>query len=173
MKNILILSACVFTISVLFLSCKDENVAGKGTINVRLHDLPIEYDSVNVEIIGVKVHHDDQGWISLPTTIGVYNLLDFQEGIDTLIVPDTAIPSGHISQLRMLLGDLNYVVIDGISFPLELSSQDESGLKLNIHQEINTDEDYTIVVDFDASQSVILNGNGTYRLKPVLTAEIQ
>ncbi|MFN8776610.1 MAG: DUF4382 domain-containing protein [Flavobacteriales bacterium] len=108
----------------------------------------------------------------MDTEAGMYNLLDFQNGLVTLIVPPQQIPIGHISQFRLILGDDNYVVVGGVPFDLALSSQDESGLKLNLHEEINADEDYTIVVDFDASQSVLLQGNGTYRLKPALTATV-
>jgi Domain of unknown function (DUF4382) len=135
-----------------------------------MHDQAIDYDSVNVHITGVQFHHNEEGWISLPTTAGFYNLLDFQNGVDTLIVPINEISSGHITQFRMILGEGNYVVVGGISHPLELSSQDESGLKLNLHTDLQEDQTYTLVVDFDASQSVLLNGNGTYRLKPVLSA---
>ena len=50
-------------------------------------------------------------------------------------------------------------------------SQDESGLKLNVHQDLAAGQFYTLVIDFDASLSVVDEGNGSYRLKPVLTAQ--
>jgi len=171
MKKTLIFSACVVLVACV-IACKDKEEGGFATLRVRMHDQAIQYDSVNVEVLQVRVHHDGEGWITLDTEAGMYNLLDFQNGLDTLIVPPQQIPSGHISQFRLILGDDNYVVVGGVAHDLAGSSQDESGLKLNLHEEIDADEDYTIVVDFDASQSVLLQGNGTYRLKPVLTATV-
>src|SRR5690606_28746613 len=110
---------------------------------------------------------------TLNTQSGMYNLLDFQNGLDTLIAPPQQIPSGQISQIRLILGANNYVVVAGVVHPLELSSQDESGLKLNLHSMIDANVEYLIMVDFDASQSIVVQGNGSYRLKPVLTATIQ
>lgn len=157
----------------LLVACEEKDETGFARLSVRMHDQAIPYDSVNVEIIGVRVHHDGAGWISLPAQTGMYNLLDFQNGVDTLIVPPQSVPSGQISQFRLLLGDNNYVVIGGTAFPLSLSSQDESGLKLNLHETLDANADYVLVVDFDASQSIGMNGNGTYRLKPVLHATLQ
>jgi hypothetical protein len=96
-----------------------------------------------------------------------------QNGIDTLLVISQEIPEGKLSQIRFILGKENTVVVSGISYPLELSSEDESGLKLNIHQDLVDNTSYTISVDFDATESVLENRNGTYKLKPVLRATIQ
>ena len=83
------------------------------------------------------------------------------------------VPTGTLSQIRLILGDQNTVTVNSVVYPLSLSSQDESGLKLNVHQELSDDVTYTLVLDFDASQSVINNGNGTYKLKPVITAAFE
>jgi hypothetical protein len=75
--------------------------------------------------------------------------------------------------VRLILGQKDSIIIAGVSFPLALSSQDETGLKLNIHQTLAANVHYTLVLDFVASQSIVAEGNGTYRLKPVLTATFQ
>jgi hypothetical protein len=41
-------------------------------------------------------------------------------------------------------------------------------LKLQIHQTFEAGVSYTILLDFDANQSVVLQGNGEYQLKPVV-----
>ena len=73
----------------------------------------------------------------------------------------------------MILGSQNTVMVDSVIHPLELSSQDESGLKLNVNQTLVPGGVYNLVIDFDASQSIVLEGNGSYRLKPVLTAAFE
>ena len=160
------------TVMIMY-SCDKDEARGTATMSVRLHDLPIEADSVKVEILDVLIHTDEDGWVGLNNTEGIYDLLLLQNGVDTLIVPQQEVPESHVTQIRFILGDDNTIVVDGVSHELELSSQDESGLKLNVHQDLEDGADYTLVVDFDVNQSVILNGNGTYKLKPVLTAEFQ
>ncbi len=70
----------------------------------------------------------------------------------------------------MVLGDNNSIIINGVSYPLTLSSQDESGLKLDISQRLERDRTYTLVFEFDVNQSVIASENNTYKLRPVLHA---
>ncbi len=51
--------------------------------------------------------------IELGTNQGIYNLLEFVNGQDTLIV-DEDIPSGYISQIRLVLGENNTVMVDSV-----------------------------------------------------------
>jgi hypothetical protein len=173
MKRIVLI--CLFFVSLaLFWACdKKENSSGLGRITVRLHDMPENFDSVIVQVTGVRVHVDDYGWLDLNTEEGLYDLLELQNGVDTTIVPYQAIPAGMISQIRLILGSQNHVYLAGTAYPLELSSQDESGLKLNVHQYLSEDQDVALILDFDVSQSILQNGNGSYRLKPVINAQFQ
>lgn len=153
--------------SVIFNSCKKEE--GTATLTVQLTDTPGTYDAVHVEVIGVEVHTNTEGWMSVPVTDSIYDLIQLQDSANA-VLGSLVIPTGTLSQVRLILGNDNTVTVNSVVFPLSLSSQDESGLKLNIHQELSDDQVYTLELDFDAGQSVIDNGNGTYKLKPVITA---
>jgi hypothetical protein len=166
--RIIILFAAITGINA---SCKKED--GTAKISVLLHDNPSLYDSVKIDVREVQVHTDGSGWMKLTTNAGVYDLLLLQNGIDTLLASSQDIPAGNLSQVRLILGVNNSVVDSGVTHPLELSSEDESGLKLNVHQELHDNTNYLIVFDFDASKSILENNNGSYRLKPVLSASIQ
>lgn len=157
--------------SLLFLGAckKDENndAAGDALLRIRLTDAPINFDAVNVEILEVRVHTSEDGWFTMDTEEGIYNLLDYTDGLDTLIADDY-IPSGLISQIRLVLGENNSVVIDGVSYPLDVPSGSESGLKLNVHETLISGLSYTMTLDFDAAMSIVEHGNGDYHLKPVI-----
>jgi hypothetical protein len=152
---------------------KDKNET--AYLKVKMVDQPIDYDSVNVEIINVSVHYNGSdsisGWTDLTTNAGMYNLLDLQNGVTAAITDGGLIPVGKISQMRLLLGDDNYVVIDSIVYPLDLSSQDKTGLKINLNTEIQAQDSIEITVDFDAEKSIIQTGNGKFKLKPVVKLE--
>lgn len=147
--------------------CKKNDDNGMATFRVRLTDAPGDYDAVNVDIQGVEVHTDADGWKPLTVKTGVYNLLDFTNGLDTLIASGQ-IPSGKVSEIRFILGTNNSIVVDGTTYPLSTPSAQQSGLKLKIHEDLAEGVTYTIVIDFDAAKSVVETGKGSYSLKPVL-----
>jgi hypothetical protein len=51
---------------------------------------------------------------------------------------------------------------------LDISSGSQSGLKLNIHATIEPNTTYTLMLDFDAARSIVVSGNQSYKLKPVI-----
>ncbi|HZK63329.1 MAG TPA: DUF4382 domain-containing protein [Puia sp.] len=83
---------------------------------------------------------------------GLYNLFDLTNGKDTLLA-DATIPSGTISQIRLILGDNNYIVTDnGEKISLKTPSGQESGLKVQVHQEVTGGILYRLTLDFDAGR---------------------
>jgi|SRR5688572_12236135 len=154
---------------ILINACKKDDDEGTATIHVQLKDAPGDYQQVNVEVVDVELHTSSGGWQSIAVTDSIYDLLLLQDSANA-ILGTVVVPASDLSQLRMILGSQNTVMVDSTIHPLSLSSQDETGLKLNIHQTLVAGTVYTLVIDFEADSSVILEGNGTYRLKPVLTA---
>ena len=155
-------------VMVLFLSgCSvNNNETGSGTtrFNVYLTDAPGKYEEVLIDIQEVKVHVDAEdstgGWQDIENVnAGIYNLLDFTNNLDTLLASEE-FPSGHISQMRLVLGDNNKVKRDGIYYDLKTPSAQQSGLKLNIHADLEEDIEYDIWIDFDAEKSIVETGNG-------------
>lgn len=134
---------------------------------VRLTDAPGQYDKVNVDIQGVEVTGDAGQTVTLNVTKGVYNLLDFSNGINTLIATDV-LEISKVEQIRLILGTNNTVVLGGVSYPLSTPSADQTGLKLQVHQTLQQGILYSVLLDFDANKSIVSTGNGTYKLKPVI-----
>src|SRR5690242_8947336 len=148
-------------------ACKKEEATtsiGTTPVKVRMTDAPAAYDQVNVDIIGVEFKVNSGTTVNLNVNPGVYNLLDFANGVDTLIA-SADVPSGELSQVRLILGSNNTIVVDGQPYPLETPSAMQSGLKLNVHTTLQPGVLYELLLDFDASQSIVVEGNGTYKLK--------
>lgn len=157
--------------SILFLGAckKDEDNKGMTRMKVRMIDAPSPYnfEEVNIDVVGVETHIDNT-WYNLSFNPGIYNILTLVNGTNVLIADDS-VPAGHMSQLRLILGDNNTIKVDGVVYPLTIPSGSESGLKLNVHEDLPVD-DYTLMIDFDAAHSIVVQGNGQYKLKPVLHA---
>ncbi len=161
--------------AIVSLSCGNEKSDEdfQSYLQIRLKDAPAAVDEVWIDLQQVRVHTNIGGWQDLTTNAGMYDLLTLQSNADTVIAATQLIPAGRLSQVRFVLGENNALVIDSVRYPLAISSQDEAGLILNVHQEIIQNNQYTLVIDFDAAASIVDQGNGTYRLKPVLTAAFQ
>lgn len=156
-------------------------------MRVSLTDAPADYAEVNIEIHQVLVKANDEddddldetkdmdndeledhGWkVVFNDTITV-NLLDYQNGA-TLDLGEVELKEGRYNQVRLVLGDENTVVLNsGDTIQLNTPSGQTSGFKLLVQADIEADQVYDLVIDFDASRSIVVTGNGGYNLKPVL-----
>lgn len=166
MKNVLVILLAASAIT--FFSCNKDDKSGDVTLNIRLTDGPGDYQQVNVDIqeIRIKTTNDTAQWVTLATNAGVYNLLDFQNGVDTLLATGT-MSTDTLKEVRFILGDNNSVMVDSVLYDMDTPSAQESGLKVKVNKHLNLDIN-TLVLDFDAEQSVLQTGNGGYKLKPVI-----
>jgi hypothetical protein len=157
----------------IIVSCNKSNNSGTGHLEVRLTDDPSVYDAVYIDVQKVEVNVSSDpgassGWATVTLLRpGVYNLLNFRNGIDTVLAA-ADLPAGKLSQMRLVLGDNNSVIIDGQSFHLTTPSAQQSGLKFNIHSTLASDIVYRLWIDFDAGRSIVNTGSGAYILKPVI-----
>lgn len=158
--------AFLLLLALFFVACSNDNTA---RLKVRLTDAPGDFEEVNIDIQGVQVNAGtgNNGWTDLEIKTGVYNVLEFTNGIDTLL-GTTELPAGKIQQIRLILGDENSVTVDGETHAMTTPSAQQSGLKLNLHATLQEGVTYTILLDFDAARSVVEKGNHTYSLKPVI-----
>lgn len=144
---------------------------GTGFFSVRMTDGPGPYDEVNIVIDSVRVHASSSdtlsGWYTIFRGHARYNLLAYINGKDTVIAGG-AIPSGVYSQLRVYLGSGSTVMTGGSTYPLDVPSGLQSGLKFNIQANIVSGTKYELALDFDADRSIVRTGSGRYLMNPVV-----
>jgi hypothetical protein len=147
-------------------SCNKDNSTEPPRLTFRLTDAPAAYDKVNIDIVGVQAIIDGKT-IDLQVNTGIYNLLDLANGKDTVLV-DQQIPEGRLSQIRLILGSNNTIVVNGQTIDLTTPSAQQSGLKLNVQADFLQGIAYEYIIDFDAARSIVETGNGNPILKPVI-----
>jgi len=152
-------------------SCSKNSKSGQAQLQVRLVDNPMaDAKEVWVDIQQVEVIVNDGAPVLLSGIHpGLYNLLALTNGKDTLLA-DAFIPAGKVSQIRLILGDNNYIVTSlGEKISLKTPSAQQSGLKVQIHQDLTGGLLYRLTLDFDVARSIVVAGNsGNIILKPVL-----
>ena len=185
--SFLIAGAVAISCSDLSSNVETSNTAdGKAHLKVKLTDAPGDYQQVNIDVQGLRIHYtpaesdsaesdtaesDHEGkWIDLPFEPMNVNLLELTNGVDTLLA-EADLEPGHYKELRLMLGSDNTVMVDSTLQDLKVPSGQQSGYKIKFHTDLEAGEEIEVTIDFDAGRSVHKAGNsGKYILKPVLKA---
>lgn len=175
MKNVM-KALCIVFLSIGVISCGKDDANNNdqeqdARVSVRLIDEPGDYDAVFVDVQDVVVKYngsDDEVTIG-EINAGIYDLLELTGGVSVLLVDDE-IPAGNISQIRLILGSENTIVVDGETLPLSTPSAEQSGLKIQVNQTLEAGIFYEFILDFDVDSSIVEQGNGGYKLNPVIRA---
>lgn len=157
---------CLITFSLGINACKKDD-ANSYSYNVKMTDGPGPYEAVYIDLKAVEVIDNNGKTTQLSSNNRIYNLLNFSNGVDTLIASGN-LDANTVNQVRLILGTNNSVVVNHVSYPLSTPSADQSGLKLNVNHTIQSGSNYTALLDFDANASIVETGAGTYKLKPVI-----
>ena len=171
MRNIL--GTAFFILIILWVSsCSNAKFVsifpGTSHLSIRMTDSTANIGAFMIDLQGVAVADSDSlHEVMLNVNNGIYNVLNFSGGIDTMIASGD-IKSGLVTRIKLILGSNNTVTVDSVVYPLVLIANAQSGINLNIHQVFQPSESYTIFLDFDVNQSVIAQGNGLYQLNPVI-----
>jgi len=161
----------------VFQSCNNDDSDNTARVQLKLVDEPGDYLEVNVEIIDIQYNssESEEGWTSFdienPISVDLTELI----AGNSLLLVDQIIPSGMLKQIRLVLSDNNTLVIEaeggeaGEPIHLDTPSAQQSGLKLNLNEELIGGFSYTFILDWVVQESVVEAGNsGMYNLKPVI-----
>src|SRR5687768_6380301 len=167
MKRFTLALLAVASVAALPLAGCDLFGSGSGPeFRLRMTDDPFPFDladSAVVTIRRIELRGEDGvepfTFFDGPET--VFNLLDFQNGLDTTLGLATLPTSGY-NQVRIIVGPGAYVVLnDGTVHPLRVPSGEQTGIKINLPA-VAADEaadTVDLLVDFDVESSFHTTGN--------------
>ncbi|HJU46440.1 MAG TPA: DUF4382 domain-containing protein [Chitinophagaceae bacterium] len=108
-------------------------------------------------------------WDTLAIRAGVYDILSFRNGVDTLFA-NGIVPKGAVRKIRITIGGNNSLVKDSITYPLK-SVSGETKLIVNVRrdewEEYSTDN-LRLWLDFDVNRSIVEVRRGSFVLKPYI-----
>ncbi|SFU67095.1 protein of unknown function [Pustulibacterium marinum] len=174
-KNVTLL-AILFSGLFVFTSCSDDDndseasTGDSAKMSVKMVDAPGDYDAVNIEVEDVVIKYANDTEVSLDVDDETYDLLQLTGGANAQLALEEDIPAGTISQIRLVLGGDNSIVVDGETYDLATPSAQQSGLKLNVNETLEAGYTYEYILDFDVEESIVTQGNGSYSLKPTIRA---
>ncbi len=190
------LKSVAFVICLFFLACqKSENSSGaKGTSSVHIFltdDPSLVFDHVFLDISKVEIkvedaeesrneteHHDQAededhhggtsgGWMPVAIHPGIYDILQFRNGLDTLFGTASFDAVKGLHKVRVTLGTGNSVVFNGATSPLLIQNNDNI-IVINIDESVvavNSGGLTSFWIDIDAGRSIRQHQN-EFELKP-------
>lgn len=165
----------VLAIAILLTGCggdSSDSSSSSGTVSINIADakpmLPSGTEKVLITFDEVSVHKAGGEWTSLPLaqTPYIIDLLQFSDGRQTQLVPPVTLESGKYTQIRIGVASA-LIRINGVDYPVEIPSENLKTDK-EFDFEVTGGGAVDLTVDFDLSQSIVVTGSGTYKLKPVL-----
>lgn len=136
--------------------------------NKSLKSVFVNIDHMEVLLAG----KGKSGRLILSKDLGMVDLLTLQNGV-TMGLQDVVAPQGiSIQQIRLVLKNEGHYAVkaDDSICQLKTPSAEKTGVKIILTNKVEFEagHEYSIVVDFDALKSVVIQGNGDCLLKPVL-----
>jgi hypothetical protein len=169
-KLVAFLGICTIVLIACQKNITDTPAAGQNKLNIFLTDGPsVVFDSIFIDIqkleVKIETKRDSEYWAVAPINPGIYNILRFRNGVDTLF-SQAVIPQGEIKKIRLTLGTRNSVSKNGLSFPLSLH-ENKNTVTIDIPDVDQIDPSkFQIWLDFDGHGSIIQVRNGVFVLKP-------
>ncbi|MES2006355.1 MAG: DUF4382 domain-containing protein [Bacteroidota bacterium] len=198
-KHIFLAAVMAIAVSVVMTACQkntsaESNAAGKEQLSLYLTDGPGFFDNVYIDIRSVKVlvdtskdtrRHDNDDWDrrgaddqkkdssfvweNLNIAPGVYDILKFRNGADTLLAASN-ITKGDIRLIKIEIGTRNSVVKDSITYPVYLPTNALNYILIKLRG--NECENFVpgkkrLWLDFDVARSIIQGNDNRFYLRPV------
>jgi len=161
-----------------FSSCskEEENTPG-NTFKVRMTDAPGDFVALEMEIVGVDIYHNTEGWINLSSETQMISVLDLTNGQEIELAHNTAVNAGLYTKIRIRFGDNNTLTLFGemqsgglgnIDVSLAWNGPKEAVIEIN--REVSAESGADVLVDFHVAESVSEGVSlGEYVMHPVIT----
>ena len=155
----LFLLTVVLTIS----SCTKDDIEDNSQltqITVKLKSSNQSQSKVYFDIQGVQIRigenpNSNSSWKSLNTiNQGVFNVSDLKEDNTLMLVDDFEVEATYVYEIRLVLGDNNFMDINHVLHSLDLGNAKPSNL---IETQLNSKRRYDMVIDIDLDKSVSYN----------------
>jgi hypothetical protein len=154
-----------FLFLVCFASCSKEdlNNVDVTSITVNLKSTTAEHDKVFIDIEDVQFKIKENGnetdaWLSLNTiNQGTHNACDLNEDSVLMLVDHIEIESTFIHEIRLVLGDNNFIDVNGLLMSLDVTSLGNATPSNLIRTQLQSNRSYEFIIDIDIDESISFN----------------
>lgn len=184
MKPIQTIKLFVFTLIIInFSSCAKDDINNDSEyagITVSLKSDSSELKKVFLEIEGVQVKVKEDGslpnaWVNLSTiNTGTHDVSDLRSESELLLVNNSEIKSTFIYEIRLVLGDNNFMNINETLVSLDVIENGNATPSNLIENEFEGNHFYNIMINLDIDASISFNETeNMMTLNPKLFTEVR
>ncbi len=143
---------------------------GNGTLSIAMSDGPDPtISAMNVTITKVEANING-AWTPITSVPQSFHLLDLVKNEKLLGSAD--LPAGHYTQVRFFPSNMTVTDSTG-THPVDAGGVDQTGFKVNVDYDLTPNQITTVLLDFNVNKSLVKQGNGQYRLQPVIPAVVK
>jgi hypothetical protein len=165
-----------------FTNCSKEDIDDNtelSSVTVKLKSTTGQFNKVFLDIRDVQLKVENSGlsndWISLNAINGgTYNVFDFGEDVSLLLVNNLEIKPTHIHEIRLVLGENNFVDLDDTLYALNSTDLGNSNPSNVVKIDLIANRFYDITIDINIDKSLSFDADhNTMVLNPDLYTEIR
>ena len=166
-----------------FTSCSTDEVNSEtelSGISVKLKSTAGEFDKVFVDIKDVQLKVKEDGnapdaWVSLNSiNKGTHNIFDLRDDSSLLLVSNFEVKSSYIYEIRLVLGDNNFIDLDNTLHNLDITNLGNSNPSNLVRMDLIPNRFYDITIDIDIDKSLSFDEDQNMMvLNPDLYTEIR
>lgn len=130
-------------------------------------DQNLQFDKVFIDLQKLEIKLEDNGvdslggWFNLSIIPGVYDILQFRNGIDTLFGTGIIPANRKLQKIRLTLGDNNSVVRGSQTYKLKLKDNEIIAKLDESNVEFVGPDQLHFWLDFDAGRSIKVDNSGS------------
>ncbi|MFC0603651.1 DUF4382 domain-containing protein [Winogradskyella pulchriflava] len=168
MKHLQAINQLFFSVLILLCSTScskddinvNENVTSI-TVKLKSSNSVLNKVYINIEDVQLKIKEDESvsdAWLSLNAiNQGTYNICDLKEDNPLLLVDDLEIDANFIYEIRLVLGDNNFIDINNVLHSLDVANYGNATPSNLISTQLDSKRRYDFVIDMDIDESVSFN----------------
>lgn len=168
MKHLQAINQLFFSVLILLCSTScskddinvNENVTSI-TVKLKSSNSVLNKVYINIEDVQLKIKEDESvsdAWLSLNAiNQGTYNICDLKEDNPLLLVDDLEIDANFIYEIRLVLGDNNFIDINNVLHSLDVANFGNATPSNLISTQLDSKRRYDFVIDMDIDESVSFN----------------
>ena len=125
-------------------------------------------NKLEIDILRVEVNTEERGWEVINDSPQVLDLIELKSNAH-FVLSDRRLEPGTYTQLRLILGENNSLIVNGESAEIKIPSAQKSGLKINLKEVVTKGFISDFSLELDLEKSLKRKGkSNSYNLKPLI-----
>jgi len=178
-KNLAIIVLSLFLMTSCSNELETETFENSTLVTVKLQGTPSTLSKANLEVVDIQLRvledeSNPNAWVSLNTVnTGIHDLTKITDNTVVTLVDFEEIPSEFIYNIKLVLGDNNTMVKNGLEYVLDMAPEYNNASVNIVGKQLMSNKIYDFVLVFDVDGSIEMSSEGNANLNPKMSTEMR